>query len=131
MLNFKFCMLEIDQNILSKIKVSNISWFQNNKKTRNAHVSLKWWFNPKTKWWPMRFHKKIIDGATLFSNFQTIIYVLSLHTDLAYARDDLLLTPVMITSSTKLDLPFADQLSHLLTETLALFISLIWIMLQK
>ena len=56
----------------------------------------------------MRFHKKIIDGATLFSDFQTIIAVLSLLIDLAYARDDLLLTPPMITLSTKLDLPFAD-----------------------
>ena len=56
----------------------------------------------------MRFHKKIIDGATLFSDFQTIISVLSPLTDLAYARDDLLLTPSMITSSTKLDLPFAN-----------------------
>ena len=56
----------------------------------------------------MRFHKKIIDGAALFSYFQTIIYVLSLLNDLAYARDDLLLTPLMIISSTKLDLPFTD-----------------------
>ena len=102
MINFKFCMLEFDQNILSKIRMSNISWFQNNKKTRKTHASMKWWFNPKTKWWPMRFHKKIIDGATLFSDFQTIISVLSLLIDKTYARDDLLLTPPMITSSTKL-----------------------------
>ena len=40
----------------------------------------------------MRFHKKIIDGATLFSDFQTIISVLSLLIDLAYARDELFLT---------------------------------------
>jgi hypothetical protein len=40
--------------------------------------------------------------------FQTIISVLSLLIDLAYARDDLLLTLSTITSSTKLDLPFAD-----------------------
>ena len=69
MINFKFCMLEFDQNILSKIRMSNISWFQNNKKIRNTHGSMKWWFNPKTKWWLMRFHKKIIDDTTLFSDF--------------------------------------------------------------
>ena len=73
----------------------------------------------------MRFHKKIIDDATLFSAFQTIISVLLLLIDLAYARDDFLLTLPMITSSTKLDLPFADKLSHLITEILATSISLI------
>ena len=53
----------------------------------------------------MRFQKEIIDGATLFSNFQTIISALSMLIDL---RDNLLLTLSMITFSTKLNLTFDD-----------------------
>ena len=56
----------------------------------------------------MRFQKEIIDGATLFSDFQTIISALSMLIDLAYVRDDLLLTLSMITFSTKLNLTFDD-----------------------
>ena len=102
-------MLEIDQNILSKIKVSNIPDFKTTKKKRQGKHMLQWNddLTPKQKWWPMRFHKKIIDGATLFSNFQTIISVLSLLTDLAYARDDFADT-VDDNILHKTDLPFAD-----------------------
>ena len=102
MINLQFCMLEFNQNILSKINMLEIPDFKTTKRQEKHMFHWNDDLIPKTKWWPMRFHKKIIDGATLFSNFQTIIYVLSLLTDLAYARDDLLLMSPMITSSTKL-----------------------------
>ena len=49
-----------------KIRILNISWFQN-KKTKITHASMM--ILPQNKWHPMRFHKKNIDAATLFSNF--------------------------------------------------------------
>ena len=74
----------------------------------------------------MRFHKKIIDGATHFSDFQTVISALSMLIDLAYVRNDLLLTLSMITFSLLM-----IKLHTCLLKFLRLFISLIWIMSLK
>ena len=92
-----------------KNKPTRHSWFQNNKKTRKTHVSLKWWFNPQNKVIVDEIpQEKLLTSQHFSQTFQSIISVLCLLIDLAHARDDLLLALSMITFSTKLDLPFAD-----------------------